>query len=49
MTEAGFRDITVSGDLTSHPPREDEDRWIITAVRPAEDAGKTAVQGTGKR
>ena len=49
LTEAGFRDITVSGDLTSHPPREDEDRWIITAVRPAEDAGKTAVQGTGKR
>ena len=49
LTEAGFRDITVSGDLTTCPPREDEDRWIITAVRPAEDAGKTAVRRTGKQ
>ncbi|WP_295582811.1 class I SAM-dependent methyltransferase [uncultured Oscillibacter sp.] len=36
LREAGFGEITLSGDLTSRPPREDEDRWIVTAVRPAE-------------
>ena len=31
-----FEKITVSGDMTSRPPRADEDRWIVTAVRPKE-------------
>lgn len=29
LTEAGFANITVTGDLTTHPPKEDEDRWIF--------------------
>lgn len=37
LTEAGFENITVTGDLTMKPPAEDEDRWIVTAVRPQED------------
>lgn len=36
LTDAGFAEITVSGDMTRRPPRAEEDRWIITAVRPAE-------------
>ena len=36
LAEAGFEKITVSGDMTSRPPRADEDRWIVTAVRPKE-------------
>lgn len=34
LTEAGFRDITVTGDLTHRPPKPKEDRWILRAVRP---------------
>ena len=34
LTDAGFAEITVSGDLTSRPPRAEEDRWIVRAVRP---------------
>ena len=34
LTDAGFAEITVSGDLTSRPPRVEEDRWIVRAVRP---------------
>ena len=34
LTDAGFTGITVSGDLTSRPPRVEEDRWIVRAVRP---------------
>ena len=34
LTDAGFTGITVSGDLTSRPPKAEEDRWIVRAVRP---------------
>ena len=34
LADAGFAEITVSGDLTSRPPRTEEDRWIVRAVRP---------------
>lgn len=36
LAEAGFQQIAVTGDMTRRPPREDEDRWIVTAVRPEE-------------
>ena len=36
LTEAGFTGIAVSGDLTSHPPAADEDRWIVRCMREAE-------------
>ena len=36
LTDAGFAKITINGDMTRRPPREDEDRWIVTAIRPAE-------------
>ena len=29
LAEAGFGTVTVTGDLTRRPPREDEDRWIF--------------------
>jgi len=31
LTEAGFRKIKVVGDLTTRPPKPDEDRWIFQA------------------
>ncbi len=34
LTEAGFRDIVFTGDLTERPPKADEDRWIVRAGRP---------------
>ena len=34
LTDAGFAEITVSGDLTSRPPRAEEDRWIVRAEKP---------------
>ena len=34
LEEAGFRQVRFFGDLTRRAPREDEDRWIVTAVRP---------------
>ena len=34
LADAGFAEITVSGDLTFRPPRTEEDRWIVRAVRP---------------
>lgn len=37
LTEAGFRDIVFTGDLTDCPPEPEEDRWIVRAVRPAEE------------
>ena len=37
LTEAGFRDIVFTGDLTDRPPEPEEDRWIVRAVRPAEE------------
>ena len=36
LRAAGFEKITVTGDMTRRPPRADEDRWIVTAVRPGE-------------
>ena len=36
LTEAGFEKIKITGDLTSRPPRPEEDRWIVTAFRPKE-------------
>lgn len=29
LTEAGFAKVKITGDLTSRPPKEDEDRWIV--------------------
>ena len=29
LKEAGFDDVTVTGDLTSRPPAPEEDRWIF--------------------
>ena len=29
LKEAGFDDVTVTGDLTSQPPAPEEDRWIF--------------------
>lgn len=34
LAEAGFENITITGDLTMKPPAEDEARWIVTAIRP---------------
>lgn len=34
LAEAGFERITVTGDMTRRPPKAEEDRWIVTAVRP---------------
>jgi len=34
LADAGFVQVRVWGDMTHRPPREDEDRWIVTAVRP---------------
>ena len=34
LTDAGFVNIRVSGDLTSRPPKPEEDRWIIRAEKP---------------
>ena len=36
LSEAGFQAVKLTGDLTSRPPKPEEDRWIITAVHPAE-------------
>lgn len=33
LTDAGFADIRVTGDLTLRPPKAEEDRWIVRAVR----------------
>ena len=29
LKEAGFDDVTVTGDLSSRPPAPEEDRWIF--------------------
>ena len=34
LHEAGFDAVTVTGDLTSRPPRPDEDRWIFRCRKP---------------
>lgn len=36
LAGAGFENITVTGDMTRRPPKAEEDRWIVTAVRPQE-------------
>ena len=36
LAEAGFEDIHITGDLTSRPPRAEEDRWNIRCRRAAE-------------
>lgn len=36
LAGAGFESITVTGDMTRRPPKAEEDRWIVTAVRPRE-------------
>ncbi len=33
LTDAGFTDIRITGDLTLRPPKAQEDRWIVRAVR----------------
>ena len=33
LKEAGFGEITITGDLSLRPPAEDEDRWIVRCVR----------------
>lgn len=40
LTDAGFAEIRFFGDLTTRPPQEDEDRWIVRAVRPREKTSK---------
>ena len=37
LREAGFETITVTGDLSAKPPREDEDRWLIRAEKNYEE------------
>lgn len=34
LAEAGFGRVTITGDLTSRRPREDEDRWIFRCEKP---------------
>ena len=33
LKEAGFEKITVTGDLSMKPPKEEEDRWLIRAEK----------------
>ena len=33
LTEAGFKHITVTGDLSMKPPKAEEDRWIVRAEK----------------
>ena len=33
LAEAGFVEITITGDLSARPPAEDEDRWIVRCMR----------------
>ena len=41
LTEAGFENITITGDLTGKPPAAEEDRWNVSCVRPRETTGIT--------
>ena len=34
LKDAGFCAVTVTGDLTSRPPRPEEDRWIFQCRKP---------------
>ena len=33
LAEAGFQNVTITGDLTMKPPRAEEDRWIVRAEK----------------
>ncbi len=33
LSESGFEQITVTGDLSTRPPAADEDRWIVRCVK----------------
>ena len=33
LTAAGFRNITITGDLSMKPPKAEEDRWIVRAEK----------------
>jgi len=33
LTDAGFTNITISGDLNMKPPKPEEDRWIVRAEK----------------
>ena len=33
LIDAGFQNITITGDLTMKPPRAEEDRWIVRAEK----------------
>jgi len=33
LTDAGFTNITISGDLSMKPPKPEEDRWIVRAEK----------------
>lgn len=33
LAEAGFEHVTISGDLSTKPPKAEEDRWIIRAEK----------------
>lgn len=39
LEAAGFEKIHITGDLTMRPPKEQADRWIVSAVRPSADRG----------
>lgn len=34
LTDAGFQNIIITGDLTDKPPAEQEDRWNVRCVKP---------------
>ena len=34
LEDAGFENIIIRGDMSLRPPKADEDRWIVTALRP---------------
>lgn len=36
LTEAGFQNIVITGDMTGEPPTEDEDRWNVYCEKPIE-------------
>ena len=33
LADAGFDKVTITGDLSMRPPKEDEDRWIVRAEK----------------
>ena len=33
LAEAGFQNVTITGDLTLKPPKAEEDRWIVRAEK----------------